>query len=307
MTSPYKNLPNNILKTVAYFDVFDYPLTTEQIFRFLPQNSISHGDVENAVEHMVKSKELVKEKSYFLLPSTHRNITEKREAEERRAKKRLKYARNISRFIKSLPFIRAVFITGSLSKNVAASSSDIDFMIVAAPERLWVCRTMLTAFRKIFLFGSSKYFCTNFYVTENGYAQQRRNIFTAIEVATTKVIWNESAFLEFQRQNQWMKEFLPNINVSTDQKLMISSSRSLSQQIIEIILSILPLRALNIRLMEFHRTYWQRSFNHTSTEQFNMMFIISPDISAGWPDDRQETILKEFHHRLSSLGIRESL
>jgi hypothetical protein len=304
MASLNKDLANNILKTVAYFDVFKYPLTSEQIFRYLPQNSISVNDVENAALQMTASNKLLKEKSYFLLPFSHRSIIEKREADEHRAQKKLKYARNISRFIKLMPFIRGIFLTGSLSKNVADSSSDIDFMIVAASKRLWICRTMLTAFRKIFLFGSSKYFCTNFYVTENGYAQHRRNIFTSVEVATTKVIWNESAFLEFQRQNQWIKEFLPNIDGTADQQLLISSSRSWSQRIIEVMLRILPLNVLDNRLMEFHRTHWQRSFSKVSAEQFNTMFIISPDISAGWPDNYEESILKEFQTKLTMLGIQ---
>ncbi len=305
MNDHQKNLSASILKTVAYFDLFDYPLTAGQIFRFLPQNSVSGTDVTNAAEHLVGSKELIQEHSYFLLPTNHRNIVRKREEDERRAEKRLNYAKIISRLIKLIPFTRAVFITGSLSKNVAESSSDIDFMIVTAPGRLWICRTLLTGFRKIFLLGNSKFFCTNFYLTEHAYAQQRRNIYTAIEVVTTKVIWNERAFSEFQMQNQWTKEFLPNVTSDTDKKLLIRSSRSFIQRFIELVLNVLPLNRLNIALMEFHRSHWKRIFNTVSSEQLNSMFMISPDISSGWPDNCQDSILSEFQFKLSSLGIRE--
>ncbi len=303
MTDPNNSLASNILKTVVYFDLFDYPLTAEQLFFFLPQNSVSAEEVKRSADSLVTVKRLQKEKEFFFLPSRMKEIVDRRDEEERRAQGMLRTARFVSTFIKRFPFVRAIFLTGSLSKNVVDRTGDIDFMIVTAQNRVWICRTMLTIFRKIVLLGSKKYFCTNYYVTENGFVHQRRNLYAAIEVVTTKAVWNESAFDEFQSSNEWTKEFLPNSRIEPDNQLLLSPSRSFFQRVCESVLNLLPLDALDVRLMEMHRRHWHREFNAVDAEKFNSMFIISPDVSAGWPDDKAKPLLLRFNQHLSSLGI----
>lgn len=296
-------LAKNILRTVAYFDLFDYPLTAKQIFQFLPQNSVSTDDVYSAVERLVKSNTLCTERGYFYLLSSEKNIVQQRVENERRAKRKLAVARFVAAFIKRFPYVRAVFLTGSLSKHVSPSASDIDFMIVTAEGRLWICRTLLTLFRRIFLFGSRKFFCTNYYVTENGYLHPKRNIYTALEVVTTKAIWNESAFMKFQLINNWTKEFLPNCAPASERELLISSSRSLLQRFFELLLEFFPLHRLESQLMEMHRRHWRQAFNDVSSEQFKSMFVISPDVSACWSNEHQEPVLVQYHQKLLLLGL----
>ncbi|MEW5798352.1 MAG: hypothetical protein AB1728_05045 [Bacteroidota bacterium] len=303
MRDPNNSLASNILKTVVYFDLFEYPLTAEQLFFFLPQNSVSMEDVKRSAESLVSARKLQKEKEFFFLPSRMKEIVDRRNEEERRAEGMLRTARFVSSLIKRFPFVRAIFLTGSLSKNVVDRSGDIDFMIVTVPHRVWICRTILTAFRKIFLLGSKKYFCTNYYVTEQGYRQQNRNIYSAIEVVTTKAIWNESSFDVFQSHNKWIKEFLPNAHAESDRKLLIDEDRSILQKLFESILNLLPLDALDAQLMEIHRRHWRKQFSHADTDQFNAMFIISLDVSAGWPEDKAKPLLLQFNQHLSSLGI----
>lgn len=303
MQPPYSELSSNILRTVAYFDIFDYPLTAEQIFFFLHVPSTSAEETSAEVEMLVMNGVLAKEKGYFFLAASNNTIVEKRIANEARAKRMLSYARHIAAFIKRFPFIRGIFITGSLSKNVAAVSSDIDFMIVTAPGRLWVSKTFLTLFRKIFLLGKSKYFCTNFYLSENGLPLNQRNFYTAIEVVTTKAIWNERLFLRFQKENGWTRTFFPNASVMIDTSLLISDSRSLLQYIAEFVLNILPLTTVDSFLMDSFHAHWKRVFKHLQQEQIDTRFIISPDISSNWPDDRQEPILREYREKLTVLGL----
>jgi hypothetical protein len=300
-------LEKNILKTIVYFDLFNYPLTAQQIFLFLPQNSVAYDEVKRTAEALVAKHELRKVQEYFLLSTQSDGIIERRLNGERRAKRMMFIARMFSLLIKQFPFVRAIFLTGSLSKNVADSSSDIDFMIVTSPDRLWICRTLLTAFRRVFLFGSRKYFCTNYYVTENSYRHPRRNIYTALEVATTKVVWNETAFKEYQSRNDWIREFLPNIVAQPERGLLISSSRSLFQRFLEQLLNFFPLHQFNRALMESYRRHWKRKFSHVDGERFNTMFMISPDVSACWWNEHQESVLTRFQQTLSSLGIEKHL
>jgi len=187
-------LINDVIRTIAYFDVFNYPLTSQQVYNFLPRNSVSPKDIALLLEEMMEQKIIARCGEYFCLPASDRYIGEKRKNNEKRAKRFILYARMMTRFLKLFPFVRAVFITGSLSKNVASKESDIDFMIVTASQRLWICKTVLSLFRKAALFGSHKYFCTNYYVSENNFSHSECNIYSAIEIVTTKPAWNTKAF-----------------------------------------------------------------------------------------------------------------
>src|SRR3972149_5244541 len=130
-----KAIRDNILKTLLYYDIFSHPLNGDEIFTFLPENSVAK---ENVYKRLYK---------------------------EQYSRKMWKAAWIATHVIKLFPFVRAVMVTGSLSKNSSDKSSDLDFMIITAPGRLWIARTLLMLFKKIFLFNSYKYFCINYFVT----------------------------------------------------------------------------------------------------------------------------------------------
>ena len=297
-------LRNDILRTVAYFDLFEYPLTAGQIFSFLSRNSVTVDHVERSAQGLVAEQRLSGRDGFYYLPAVDPVITKKRVAREVHARKMLGTARLIARFIKLFPYIRGIFITGSLSKNVADASSDIDFMIITAPGRLWISRMMLTMFRKIFLLGYSKFFCTNYYVSEDNLVLDRRNLYTAVEVVTTKVIWNEDAFHSYQSANAWTSQFLPNISAPSDAQLLVPRRRSVIQRAAEFLFELFPMDRLDARSMEYHRSHWSKAYGHVGEERFRSMFIIAPDISASWPEDRQVPVLTRYREKIAQLGLR---
>jgi hypothetical protein len=296
----------DVIKTIAYFNVFRYPLTDEQIYRFLPRNPVTKVDVSNTVKSLVAAGILNEYNNYYFLHSESKDIVSQRKDDEKRAHKMLKYARFVSLLLKQFPFTRAIFVTGSLSKNVAAVDSDIDFMIVTAQGRLWICKTFLTVFRKVFLLGSHKYFCTNFYVSEKEYVLAERNMYSAVELLTTKVMWNIPAFLEFQQANSWVKDFLPNCTHSIDSTIVLSPSRSLLQRFMEWVLNLFPLAAMNRFLMNRYQRHWNKLYHDFTEEKLTTSFLTSPNISSVWKIDYFGLIMNKYKNILSELGLKES-
>lgn len=294
----------DVLKTIAYFDVFKYPLTDEQIYRFLPRNSVTSEYISNVVRRLVDSGVLAQYNSYYFLHSEDNEIVARRKQDEHRAGKMLRYARTIASFLKQFPFTRGVFITGTLSKNIAAPDSDIDFMIVTAQHRLWICKAMLTAFRKIFLLGSNKYFCTNLYMAEHEYELPDHNLYAAVELFTTKVAWNAQGFNEFQQANAWASEFLPNCSPAIDPALLLAPSRSPLQRLIERCLSLFPLDAIDRLLMNTFHRHWSRR-RDISEAQRSANFHTSPSMATVWKTDYQTLILRRYKETLSRLGVEE--
>jgi hypothetical protein len=300
------DLEREILQTIAYFDVFSYPLTKAQLHAFLAHVETTEYHLEEAL-HVLLNKHLLRSSRDYFYSSTRTDelVTERLE-NERRASKMLKHARWVSFFLKHVPFVRAVFITGSLSKHVAPKKSDIDFMIIAELNRLWICKMILTGFRRIFLFNSKKYFCINLMVTEKAISFPQHNYFTAIEIATTQVFWNTAAFLKYQTENAWIRQVLPNWHLQTDGAAPLSNTPSPLQRFIESILNQLQLDALNSNLMHTARKFWRKKHKDMDENHFNSIIQCTPDISTVWHDDHQTQIQHIFHQRLAAIGIREA-
>ena len=306
ITAELSDLEHEILHTIAYFDVFSYPLTKTQLHSFLAYQATTELLLEEALQQLVQKKLIHSSRDYFYSSTRGDEIVTDRLENERRASKMLKQARWVSFFLKQVPFVRAVFITGSLSKHVAPHKSDIDFMIVTEFNRLWICKMILTGFRRIFLFNSKKYFCINLMVTEKAIYFPNHNYFTAVEIATTQVVWNTTAFMKYQNENAWIHQYLPNWQYTTERVPPLSNSPASLQSFFESALNILHLDALNTNLMRTARNFWRRKHKSIDENKFNSIIQCTPDISSVWHDDHQTTILVGFQKRLTAYGIKEA-
>jgi hypothetical protein len=307
IVNDHSDLEYEILKTIAYFDVFSYPLTIKQLHVFLAHLATTELRLEETLQLMIQKKILCSSRDYFYSSARTDEIVIVRMKNERRASKMLKQARWISFFLKQIPFVRAIFITGSLSKNVAEQTSDIDFMIIAELNRLWICKMILTGFRRIFLFNSHKYFCINLMVTEKAIYFPHHNYFTAVEIATSKVVWNTSLFLKYQKENAWISEYLPNWRPLLDGVAPLSNTRSPFQRICESVLNTIRLDALNTNFMLTARDFWKKKYKDFDEDKFNSIIQCTPDIASVWHLDHQTHILNGFHQRLSVYGLKEAI
>lgn len=285
-----EELQRSILHTLSYFDVFRYPMSSHEVFTTLPTNSISEKDVQSMLDAMVCSGLILKSSQFYFLPERTSAIIQERRNRESLAKVLQKRARWTAHLFKRFPFVRAVFLTGSLSKNVAYVNSDVDLLIVCAPHRVWICRTLFTIFKKIFLLNYNKYCCFNFIISENTLTIAQRNIYTAIETATVMPLWNLAIFKRFNEANRWIFDFLPNWVFNQNHKWLISSRRSWFQWITEKCLAILPLDRFDKNLMNMWTIIWRKRHPELSERERDLRFQCSRDVSTRWDINYYETI-----------------
>src|SRR6185436_14110695 len=172
-----------ILRTLAYFDIFQYPLTKKEITQFFP-DFFSDARLGPILQSMVLNKTVFLHNDFY---SLHDNplLAYRRKEGNFRAKKLIPRAYSIGRFLCRFPFVKAIAISGSLSKDFADENADIDFFIITKANRLWIARTMMHLFKKLtFITGHQHYFCMNYYIDEEALMIQEKNIFTAIEICT---------------------------------------------------------------------------------------------------------------------------
>ncbi len=200
----------NILRVLLYFSIFDHPLTVDEVYYFLPSNSVTVADVRRALESNSLQSLVGSCNGYFFLRSTTEACIAVRRQKETRARERIRTAAAVAHFIRMFPFVRAVMLSGELSKGVASEKSDIDFVIVTKARRLWICRSLLILFKKVFLLNSKKYFCLNHFIAEDYLEVELRNIYSATELATLKPLVDPQRYADYMRANGWIKSFFPN-------------------------------------------------------------------------------------------------
>lgn len=199
----------HVLKTLLYYDIFNYPLKSKEVFHFLGTNSITEDDVRHTLDSLANEVLIYRFDNLYSLHPNESNI-KRRVKGNSEAEKCLGIARKKAKLISKFPFVRGVLASGSLSKGYMDEKSDIDFFIITAPRRLWIARTLLVLYKRIFLGGSHKHFCVNYFVDEDHLEIEEQNLFTATELATVLPLYGSEQYTKLIDTNGWLKGFFPN-------------------------------------------------------------------------------------------------
>lgn len=294
-------LEQDVLRVILYFDVFGHPLTPDEVYTYLPARASSRGAVDQALKSLLRKTHLQTTLGFYFLRSCSDRCVRERLAKEQRAVRRLRIAGLVGRFISFFPFVRGIMISGELSKGLAGPHSDIDFVVVAKEGRLWICRTVLIAFKKLFLLNSKKYFCLNHFITENNLAVDSRNFYTALELATLKPVVNRQIHARYLMENEWIREFFPHWELSEHPR--VTHNRPLVRTVLE---NVLPRRLadrLEVSLMARWQRIWNRRYAHLSDADRNHMFRCLPGISTAYGEDFQRKVLNTYAYRLRKYGV----
>jgi len=198
-----------ILATLAYFDLFQYPLTEREIYFFLSRH-IPPPAFEQALGSLLAEGRVFAMEGFYSLHGDA-GLIHRRRAGNALAARMLGTADRITGLLSHFPFVRAVGVSGSLSKQYADKDSDIDLFIITAPGRLWIARTLLHLLKKAsFLFRRQDWFCMNYFIDETALAIPEQNLYTAIEIVTLLPLRGARAFSAFRKANEWTDGYLPN-------------------------------------------------------------------------------------------------
>jgi hypothetical protein len=202
-------IDESIIKALCYADIFNFPLTLEEIVRFAPGERIT---VDQADERLKKSKPLRKlvgqNKPFYYLKGRHDNC-KVRETREPDSKQKLNLALRILVPLQGIPFLRTAMITGALAAFNSPEGDDVDLLIISAPRRAWTAYFFLRLWRR---FGHNPDICFNMFLSEGDLhlTGNNQNFFYAREILGGITIFNESGTREnFFEQNLWVYDFFP--------------------------------------------------------------------------------------------------
>ncbi len=298
------SLETAILHTVAYADIFDYPLTVEEVHRYLevPAPLARVGAV--VANGAVGSGRLAWRDGYVSLPGRE-EIVHVRRHRERRAQALWPRALRYASLIASFPFVRMVALTGSLALDNADDRTDLDYLIVTAPDRLWLCRSLLLIIVR-WARRRGDVVCPNYLVSERALALEQRNLFVARELAQMVPLFGLDMYKRMRAANGWSRAYLPNAEGPPPQTWRIGRARDLPalvrplQGTLETGLRTPVGRWLDGWEMRRKTARWRRQYPHQPEAAFG------PDWCKGHFDAHGQRILAALAERVQAIDeVRE--
>jgi len=277
-----------VLHTLMYFDVFRHPLMLDEIHRFCQWQELSLSDTATAIEELQSRNLICGRDGFYFICGSEKHIDLRRERNNRAVTYSGK-AVGWSRFISGFPFVRTVCISGSLSKGTMDKDGDIDYFIITEPGRLWVARTFLILFKKLFLLNSKKYFCVNYFVDTDHLSIPDRNLFTATEIVFAKPMRDLNSFQHFLSENKWAKIFYPNAELHSTE---IPETRSgWLKQFSEKVLRGNFGEWLDDKFFRITLRRWRKKFPHLREDHFEVDFRSRKHVSKHHPQGFQRVVL----------------
>ncbi|MFQ5568039.1 MAG: hypothetical protein ACE5G0_00105 [Rhodothermales bacterium] len=204
------DLERAILLTVLYADLFDYPLTRDELYRRLVETPCDRAAFERALDDLVPA--YLDRASSYLTWAGRTHLADVRTYRLEMTEDLWQTARRYARWLARIPFVRMVAVSGSLAVNNAEAKSDVDFFCITTPNRLWLARAWIVPLSKLtgwFPKAFPLYLCPNYILALDELHVEDHNLFTAHEVAQTVPLWGLDVYRRFLQANRWVYDFLP--------------------------------------------------------------------------------------------------
>jgi predicted nucleotidyltransferase len=293
------SLRKSVIRTLAYYDIFSYPLTASEVYHNLRENHTTADEVRKVLEVLCTDKIIFKNNEFYLLTNDEKYIHRRKEG-NKLAEKRLKTAHRVSSLISRFPFVRGILLSGSISKGFMEEDSDIDYFVVTHPNRVWFSRLLLMLFKKIFLLNSKKIFCINYFVDSETLEIQEKNIFTATELVTLLPTFGTDVYNELYEKNIWIKQYYPNFpKRETDN--VINRRNGFFKSLIEKLLGNKLGDKFDDFAMSLFNKFYKIRYKNYNREDFKLAFKFSKKESKHHPKFFQKRALQEFDHKIKSL------
>jgi hypothetical protein len=201
-----------LLATVAYADVFDYPLTEDDAYFWFIHTTPSKNFRSFISKGILRYQ-------HFLFLKGRKKILATYEDRHRISKHKWQIARKVGSWLRFVPTIQLVGVTGGLALNNSDRNDDIDFFFITSKRAIWISR--LLAIVIVELLGRRRKpndlrvadkICLNMFMSEDALrlSKSEQDLFAAHEVLQMEPLWARGdSYWNFLRANAWVKTFLP--------------------------------------------------------------------------------------------------
>jgi hypothetical protein len=303
-------LSKYILTTIVYYDVMDYPLTAFEVWKYLTRISSESESVEKfslaevleGLEDEKLQKFIEEHQGYYFFRG-RKNLVAQRIERNKISEYKFRIVRRVVWWLRFVPFVHGVAVAGRLAMKNAQAKSDLDLFIILQDGNIFTGRLLVTVL--VHIFGKRRYgnkvqnrICLNHFVT-NEFAVSVKDIFSAHEYSFLVPVFNGDSWMEFQKNNDWIKKYKINFEASTNNLKLVPDSKY-SQWVRKTLEKLLQFDWVEIFLGNWQR---QRINNNPKTKQFGSVILAEDSELAFWPnfENQGPKVFEKFQEKLAEL------
>ena len=231
-----KNIKEAIIEVVAFFDLFDYPLTEFELWQCIGVKC-GLSDVRKVLDESLLdgNKCFSASNGFYFLRGRKENI----ETKMRRynyADKKFKKAILVSRFFKIIPWIKIIAVGNIIGAHNLKKESDIDLFIITSRNRVWLTRFFCAGFAQFFGLRPTEKnkqdkICLSFFISEDVMDLQGLMLNFSVQYPKSEIrnpkseidiyfiywlaglmpIYDKyNIYEKFIKANSWLEDYLPN-------------------------------------------------------------------------------------------------
>lgn len=215
-----KALETAIHRTLAWFDIFYYPLTAEELYHNLWEyRPSSFLYFVSQLETLGENSQIETKNGFYFLRGRD-NIISARQLAIPHIEKKLHIAKRASKKLRWVPFVRALFVCNTVASGVASQDSDIDVLIVIRSGRMWLTRFLVTSILSLWKLRRhgkkvANRICLSFYVTDDALDMSSirwgsPDIYLAYWLTQLVPVYDPEDILStLQKKNTWSTQYIP--------------------------------------------------------------------------------------------------
>lgn len=295
------------LRTLAYFDLFDFPPTTLELWKYLHGAAHSFSDVRRTLE-ILRVEEAVDTAYGFWF---HKNRAETVLIRRERypiAERKYRRARAAARLLRAVPGIRMIAVANTLAWSHARDGSDIDLFIVVSPGTLWKSR--MCAVLPFALMGNRPRpgherdtICLSFFATETALdfrslAMVPEDPYLTHWLASLVPLYDPDGLIEAVADaNKWVQDVLPNVwSMRTAFRRRLGGTSVTSDICNSIRPGIIESCARGLQMMWFPHALKERMNVHPGV-------VVTDELLKLHVNDRRTEIAAQYIERCRAFGI----
>lgn len=292
----------NTIKTLIFFDIFNYPLTLLEIFKYI-ENEDNILEIKQALED---SDKVSCKNGFYFLTNREKIIDlrfERYNIAEKKYTKRLKYIKLLA----MLPYVKMIMTVNSIAYLNCPDNNDIDMAIVTSKNKIWTARFFVALILKTLNLRPTETkkkdrLCPSFFFSEEDMNLEKlklnnEDVFTKYWVSQFyPVFQEENIYSKFKKDNVWLKEQMPNnLDITPPQKrsVKLNSFFRLKKKVAEKLVSLIP-----------EKTYKKFELKNLPDNLKNMAnkstsVVITDQILKFHDNDIRPRVIKDFNEKIS--------
>jgi len=306
-------LNKNILATIIYYDGLNYPLTSFEVWKYLIRSDyyahgsepagVSLAEITDRLQDKGIAKFIEHENGFHFLKG-QRHLVKRRIALGKISAGKMKRLQHIVFWLRFVPFVRMIGVTGALAMKNAKMKSDWDLLIVLKYGKIWTGRTLVTL--AVHMFKKRRHgskiadrLCLNFFVTDQSLEVITKDLFSANEYMFLFPLFGWETFLKFQMRNRWIADMKPSYALCEipPLKTLVDSNASRSiRHVGELVFS--------ARWIEswFRKVEKKRIMKNPKTHQEGSLVYANDDALIFLPDPHGPKVFEKFKEKIQEMS-----